>query len=74
MVEAVPLAALDGSSEGQPVGPEGSHGRSVVSDGKWMYFTVDTRTDGSHVWRQSFQTVYRNNSRLPVQAKKKVWR
>jgi serine/threonine protein kinase len=49
------LLPFDGSSEGQPVGPEGSCTAAQWSpDGKWMYFTVDTRADGSHVWRQSF--------------------
>jgi Tol biopolymer transport system component len=49
------LLPFDGSSEGQPVGPEGSCTAAQWSpDGKWMYFTVDTHTDGSHVWRQIF--------------------
>lgn len=49
------LAPFDGSSVGQPVGPEGSCTWAQWSpDGKWMYFTVDTRTDGFHVWRQRF--------------------
>ena len=49
------LLPYDGSSEGQPVGPEGSCTAAQWSpDGKWMFFTVDTRTDGSHVWRQAF--------------------
>ena len=49
------LVPFDGSSEGRPVGPEGSCTAAQWSpDQKWMYFTVDTRTDGSHLWRQSF--------------------
>ena len=49
------VAPFDGSSEGGPVGPEGSCTWGPWSpDGKWMYFTVDTRTDGFHVWRQRF--------------------
>jgi serine/threonine protein kinase len=49
------LLPFDGSSEGQSVGPEGSCTAAQWSpDGKWMYFTVDTRADGSHIWRQSF--------------------
>ena len=49
------VAPFDGSSEGGPVGPEGSCTWGLWSpDGKWMYFTVDNRTDGFHVWRQRF--------------------
>jgi eukaryotic-like serine/threonine-protein kinase len=49
------LVPFDGSSSGQPVGPEGSCTWAQWSaDGKWMYFTVDTRTTGFHVWRQRF--------------------
>ena len=49
------LVPFDGSSVGRPVGPEGSCTWAQWSpDGKWMYFTVDTRTDGFHVWRQRF--------------------
>jgi len=49
------LLPFDGSSEGQPVGPEGSCTAAQWSpDGKWMYFTVGTRAEGSHIWRQSF--------------------
>jgi hypothetical protein len=49
------VAPFDGSSVGRPVGPEGSCTWAQWSpDGKWMYFTVDTRTDGFHVWRQRF--------------------
>jgi Tol biopolymer transport system component len=49
------LLSFDGSSEGRPVGPDGSCTWAQWSpDGKWMYFTVDTRTSGSHVWRQRF--------------------
>ena len=46
---------FDGSSSGRQVGPEGSCTWAQWSpDGKWMYFTVDTRTAGFHVWRQRF--------------------
>jgi eukaryotic-like serine/threonine-protein kinase len=46
---------FDGSSAGRQVGPEGSCTWAQWSpDGKWMYFTVDTRTTGFHVWRQRF--------------------
>jgi serine/threonine protein kinase len=49
------LVPFDGSSAGQQVGPEGSCTWAQWSpDGKWMYFTVDTRTSGFHVWRQRF--------------------
>ena len=49
------VVPFDGSSAGWPVGPEGSCTWAQWSpDGKWMYFTVDTRTDGFHVWRQRF--------------------
>ena len=49
------LVPFDGSSAGQQVGPEGSCTWAQWSpDGKWMYFTVDTRTAGFHVWRQPF--------------------
>ena len=49
------LVPFDDSSAGRPVGPEGSCTWAQWSpDGKWMYFTVDTRTDGFHVWRQRF--------------------
>lgn len=49
------LVPFDGSSAGQPVGPEGSCTWAQWSpDGKWMYFTVDTRMSGFHVWRQRF--------------------
>ena len=46
---------FDGSSAGRQVGPEGSCTWAQWSpDGKWMYFTVDTRAAGFHVWRQRF--------------------
>jgi eukaryotic-like serine/threonine-protein kinase len=46
---------FDGSSAGRQVGPQGSCTWAQWSpDGKWMYFTVDTRTAGFHVWRQRF--------------------
>lgn len=49
------LVPFDGSSPGRPVGPEGFCTWAQWSpDGKWMYFTVDTPTDGFHVWRQRF--------------------
>ena len=49
------IVPFDGSSAGQQVGPEGSCTWAQWSpDGKWMYFTVDTRTAGFHVWRQRF--------------------
>ena len=49
------LVPFDASSAGQQVGPEGSCTWAQWSpDGKWMYFTVDTRTAGFHVWRQRF--------------------
>jgi len=49
------LVPYDGSSAGRPVGPEGSCTWAQWSpDGKWMYFTVASRTGGSHVWRQRF--------------------
>jgi serine/threonine protein kinase len=46
---------FDGSSPGRQVGPQGSCTWAQWSpDGKWMYFTVDAWTAGSHVWRQRF--------------------
>src|SRR6266566_1935792 len=49
------VVPFDGTSVGRPVGPEGSCTWAQWSpDGKWMYFTVDTRTAGFHVWRQHF--------------------
>ncbi|HEV2615821.1 MAG TPA: protein kinase [Candidatus Acidoferrales bacterium] len=49
------VVPFDGSSVGRPVGPEGSCTWAQWSpDGKWMYFTVDTRTDGFHIWRRRF--------------------
>jgi serine/threonine protein kinase len=49
------VVPFDGSSAGQQVGPEGSCTWAKWSpDGRWMYFTVDTRTAGFHVWRQRF--------------------
>ena len=49
------VVPFDGSTAGRQVGPEGSCTWAQWSpDGKWMYFTVDTWTAGSHVWRQRF--------------------
>jgi eukaryotic-like serine/threonine-protein kinase len=49
------VVPFDGPSAGRQVGPEGSCTWAQWSaDGKWMYFTVDTRTAGFHVWRQRF--------------------
>lgn len=49
------LVPFDGSSLGQQVGPEGSCTWAQWSpDGKWMYFTADTGSTGTHVWRQRF--------------------
>src|SRR5437899_2343962 len=49
------VVPFDGSSAGRQVGPEGSCTWAQWSpDGKWMYFTVDTWTASSHVWRQRF--------------------
>jgi len=49
------VVLFDGSSAGRQVGPQGSCTWAQWSpDGKWMYFTVDTWTTGSHVWRQRF--------------------
>jgi len=49
------VVPFDGSSAGRQVGPRGSCTWAQWSpDGKWMYFTVDTWTAGSHVWRQRF--------------------
>ena len=49
------LVPFDGSSPGNEVGPEGFCTWAEWSpDGKWMYFTVDNRSSGSHVWRQRF--------------------
>src|SRR6266850_756886 len=49
------VVPFDGSTAGRQVGPEGSCTWAQWSpEGKWMYFTVDTWTAGSHVWRQRF--------------------
>ncbi|MGH9494054.1 MAG: protein kinase domain-containing protein [Candidatus Sulfotelmatobacter sp.] len=49
------LLPFDGSSTGHEVGADGSCTWAQWSpDGQWMYFTVDTRTSGLHVWRQQF--------------------
>jgi len=49
------VVPFDGRSAGRQVGPQGSCTWAQWSpDGKWMYFTVDTWTAGSHVWRQRF--------------------
>jgi serine/threonine protein kinase len=49
------VVPFDGSSGGREVGPLGTcTWAQWSSDGKWMYFTVDTWTAGSHVWRQRF--------------------
>jgi serine/threonine protein kinase len=49
------VVPFDSSSTGWQVGPQGSCTWAQWSpDGKWMYFTVDTWTTGSHVWRQRF--------------------
>src|SRR5579872_3705545 len=49
------VVPFDGSSTGRQVGPEGTCTWAQWSpDGRWMYFTVDTRTSGFHVWRQRF--------------------
>ena len=49
------LVPFDASSTGHQVGPGGSCTWAEWSpDGKWMYFTVDTRDSGFHIWRQRF--------------------
>jgi len=49
------VVPFDGSSGGREVGPQGTCTWAQWSaDGKWMYFTADTWTAGSHVWRQRF--------------------
>ncbi len=49
------LVPFEGTSAGQLVGPDGSCTWAQWSpDGKWMYFTVDTRPAGFHIWRQRF--------------------
>lgn len=49
------VVPFNGSSVGRPVGPEGSCTWAQWSpDGKWMYFTVSTRKEGFHVWRQRY--------------------
>jgi serine/threonine protein kinase len=49
------VVPFDGSSVGRPVGPEGTCTWAQWSpDGKWMYFSVDTRAAGFHIWRQRF--------------------
>ena len=49
------VVPFDGSNTGREVGPEGACTWGQWSpDGQWMYFTVDNRTAGFHVWRQRF--------------------
>ena len=49
------VVPFDGSSEGRQAGPEsGCTWAQWSPDGKWMYFTAETRGSGIHVWRQRF--------------------
>jgi eukaryotic-like serine/threonine-protein kinase len=49
------LVPFDGSTTGTPVGPNGFCTSAQWSpDGQWMYLTVNTGFEGSHVWRQRF--------------------
>jgi Tol biopolymer transport system component len=50
------LVPFDGSSTGTPVGPAPAQCTDAAwsPDGKWMYFSANTGTDGVHTWRQRF--------------------
>ena len=46
------LLPLDGSSAGNPIGPDGRCTSAAWSpDGKWMYLTSDAGGSGFHIWR-----------------------
>jgi hypothetical protein len=48
------LMPMDGTSSGEPVGPQGSCTAAGWSpDGKWMYFNVEVNGN-THLWRQRF--------------------
>ena len=49
------LLPLDGSSPGNPIGPEGRCTSAAWSpDGKWIYLTSDAGGAGFHVWRMRY--------------------
>ena len=49
------LVPLDGSSPGNPIGPEGSCDSAAWSpDGKWIYLTSDAGGGATHIWRVRF--------------------
>ncbi len=51
------LLPLDGSSPGNPIGPEGRCTSAAWSpDGKWVYLTSDAGGSGFHVWRMRYPT------------------
>jgi serine/threonine protein kinase len=52
------VVPFDGSGAGQRVGPPTGHCLSGTwsPDGKWIYFTTDADSNGTHLWRQRFPT------------------
>ena len=49
------LVALDGSSPGRQIGPDGSCDSAAWSpDGKWIYLTSDNGGSVTHIWRVRF--------------------
>jgi serine/threonine protein kinase len=49
------LLPLDGSSPGNPIGPDGHCTSAAWSpDGRWMYFTSDAGGSGFHIWRMRY--------------------
>ncbi len=49
------LVALDGSSAGNAIGPDGSCDSAAWSpDGKWIYLTSDSGGTVRHIWRVKF--------------------
>lgn len=49
------LLPADGTSAGNPIGPDGSCISAAWSpDGKWIYLTSDVGGSGFHIWRTEF--------------------
>jgi serine/threonine protein kinase len=49
------LLPLDGSSQGNPIGPDGHCTSAAWSpDGRWIYFTSDAGGSGFHIWRMRY--------------------
>jgi len=51
------LMPLDGSSHGNPIGPDGECSAAAWSqDGRWIYLTSDAGGRANHIWRVKFPT------------------